>query len=275
MAPNSKYFYNFDIDWNVEDVIPSGSREASLREKARRIEKLRLERVYGFTSFMKTWLYRKRLPRLETDGRKLNAFVFRMTRAPEPGFRFETGVTVCADVACDPEKLLEPSKDHRFEGEKLIALSKQGLGRLSAIEGFPTNHVIEACDAYRERDFTTRIYSLDGNVEGAPLKYRIDVIIDAVSTKRICTIFPRGKEMLSTTLNEIDEVNWSLTDAFHGVELQEDVLICRPRSVDENLYWAGVLSRPFNHPLHDPIEIDLNGFPEVREFMVEKGWIQR
>lgn len=147
---------------------------------------------------------------------------------------------------------------------------EQGLSVLSTYPGYTTEVMRAACDAFRKNDYTFKLFSpKPTTINGTKLKGRVDTYIDAISLRRNLTISYRGNELLAKEIahfNRIDVVNAA---NHHSIILNLRTLTFRPLEQEE-YDWRLNMSGPY--AIRDPVDLNLNDFPDVLQLIIEKGW---
>lgn len=272
MAAKPKYFRQFSTHWEATQVLPEGSRDQELFELARNIENARRERTHALAVQISRDLYAERLT-LAYENSWMTAFGITFTKDPKPGFDVHMKTSLWTDVQFDPRDFAGMPEDAEVIGERLIAATEEGVRKLEEIEGFPADIIRSSCETYRGNNYVTHYGTKKGSIDGTPLKTRLDVFVSPLSTRRDLCVLHRGKPLLSTTVTVHEQVDWTLALALHSVELNGQTLIYRPISPEQLDWWHKVSPKSGNHPLHQPVEIDLNAFPDALAFMAEMGWI--
>ena len=271
MAAKPRLFRAFETYWNVEDVLPEGSRDTTLTALAKQIEDMRRQRTLALTAQVSGDLFAERLNLPSGDG-WITAFGISFASNPKLGFDVNVDNSLWADVPFDPRDFLTLPNDPEMIGERLIAATEAGLEKLDKFPNFPADTIRSSCDAFRRNSYVTHCGTKKGGIEGTPLKTRLDVFVDPLTTRRDLCVLYRGKPLFSTTVTQIDQVDWTLSLALNSVELSGHTLTYRPISQDQLDWWHKVTPEAGKHPLHQPVEIDLGRFPDALALMVEKGW---
>ncbi len=272
MAAKPKYFRAFDTNWDIELVLPEGSKDEELRAHAKQIEDTRRERTLALAVQISRDLFAERLT-LAYDNCWITDFGITFATDPKSDFDLHMKTSLWADVQFDPRDFLSLPDDAEIIGQRLIAATEEGVQKLEDIKGFPADIIRSSCETFRQNNFVTHYGTKKGSVEGTPLKARLDVFVDPLTTRRDLCILYRGKPLLSTTVTHFDQVDWTLALALNSVEIKGHTLTYRPISQEQLDWWHEVTPKAGNHPLHQPVEIDLNEFSDALALMVEKGWI--
>lgn len=272
MLSSSKYFQHFSFEWDPDDVLVAEVDEPERQAVARRIHAALQERTLALTTHVQRDLFAERLV-LDRTPTKSNGFTIHLTRNPRPGTRMESDHSIWTDVEFDPHDFLDWPQDPDVIGERLISLAQDAVSRLEAVDGFPADLVRNSFKSFRDNNHVTHYGTRKGVIDGTPLKVRMDVFIDALTTRRDLCVLYRGTPLLSTTVNLHPQVDWSLAVAMNSVELAGTTLTYRPISEDKLAWWRKTIGAKAEHPLYLPVEIDLSAFPSALEKMREKGWI--
>ena len=273
MAAKPKYFRGFDTYWNTEDVLPEGSKDERLLALARQIEDTRRERALALSVQISRDLYEVRLT-LASGKSWIRSFGITFATNPRPGFEVQVDASLWTDVKFDPRDFLNMPDDPEIIGERLIAATEEGVRKLKEYEGFPADLILSSCETYRQNNYVTHYGTKKGSIEGTPLKTRLDVFVDPLTTRRDLCVLHRGKPLLSTTVSHLDEVDWTSALALHSVELNGETLTYRPISQEQLDWWHKVIGPRANNPFFQPVQIDLKEFPGALAQMRDKGWIK-
>ncbi|MEL7149767.1 MAG: hypothetical protein AAGK71_03485 [Pseudomonadota bacterium] len=273
MAPKPKYFRAFDTSWEMTDVLPEGSEDKELVALGQKIETVRRERTVALTTQVSRDLYAERRT-LASGNTWLTGFGISFATHPKPGLDVQADASLWTDVQFDPRDFLDMSDDPEIIGERLIAATEDGVGKLAEFEGFPADLIRASCETFRENNYVTHFGTKKGVIEGTPLKVRLDVFIDPLTTRRDLCVLYRGKPLLSTAVTQLDQVDWNLALSLSSLELTNKTLTYRPISQEQLEWWHQVSPRAGAHPLYQPVDIDLTAFPDALETMIDKGWIK-
>lgn len=273
MVSKPKYFRQFNTHWDLTEVLPEGSRDPDLIALGQKIENAHRERTLALTVQVSRDLYAERLT-LPSDTSWITTFGISFASDPKPGFDVHMDTSIWADVLFDPRDFLTLPDSPEVIGERLIAATEEGVSKLEAFPDFPADLIRSSCETFRGNNFVTHYGTKKGRIEGTPLKTRLDVFVDPFTTRRDLCVLYRGKPLLSTTVTHFDQVDWTLALSLNSVELKGKTLTYRPISQDQLDWWHKVSPKTGQHPLHQPVEIDLRAFPDVCALMFEKGWIE-
>lgn len=272
MAAKPKYFREFATYWEITDVLPEGRRDTALVALGKKIEDIRRERTVALTTQITRDLFAERLT-LASGKSWITIFGICFATHPKPGFDVNMDTGIWTDVQFDPRDFLSLPEDPELIGERLIAATLEGVSKVEGFESFPSALIRSSCETFRKNNYVTHYGTRKGKIEGTPLKTRLDVFVDPLKTRRDLCVLYRGKPLLSTTVTQLDQVDWTLALALNSVEIKGHTLTNRPISQEELDWWREVTPRAGNHPLHQPVNIDLNEFPHALALMIEKGWI--
>ncbi|NNE79436.1 MAG: hypothetical protein HKN18_04105 [Silicimonas sp.] len=106
-------------------------------------------------------------------------------------------------------------------------------------------------------------------IKGTKLNGRVDTYIDAISLRRDLTVSYRGKELLTKEICRFDRIDVANAANHHSIELNHRTLTFRPLEQDEYEWWLN-MSGPY--AIRDPVDLNLNEFPDALQFIIEKGW---
>lgn len=271
MAGKPRYFRAFGTCWNVEDVLPEGTRDSDLVALAKQIEDVHRQRTLALTTQVSRDLFAERL-NLPCGEDWITACGISLAADPKPGYDVNADASLWTEVQFDPREFLTLPSDPEVIGERLIAATEEGLTKLEEFQSFPSEVIRASCETFRTNNYVAHYGTKKGKIEGTPLQTRLDVFVDPLVTRRDLCVLYRGKPLLSTTVTHIDQVDWTLALALNSVELSGHTLTYRPISQEQLDWWHKVTPKAGNHPLHQPVEIDLGGFPDALALMVEKDW---
>lgn len=262
-------FLGFGINWDLEwDLLNSKDDEAAIQE-AREVDKKLSERSLAIFYHIERALKAVRCHHL-TNGRTIKHSAILLTKNPSDVLDVHMDTSLFADVAYDPVEFSDLPDDHRVIGEAWLECIEEGLGILSKYPDYPVEVVRTACNTFRENDYTLKLFSpKPTTITGTKLKGRIDTYIDAISLRRDLTVAYRGKELLTKTISRFDRIDVANSAEHNSIELNGRTLTFRPLSQDEYDWWLEI-SGPYD--FRDPVDLDLNEFPEALAFVVEKGW---
>ncbi|MEM9425491.1 MAG: hypothetical protein AAGA06_02215 [Pseudomonadota bacterium] len=272
MAPKPKYFRQFHTHWEPTEVLPEGSRDPELVALGQEIENTCRERTLALTVQVSRDLYAKRRT-LPSDTSWITTFGISFASDPKPGFDVHMGTSIWADVLFDPRDFLTLPDSPEVIGERLIAATEEGVSKLEAFPDFPADLIRSSCETFRGNNYVTHYGTKKGRIEGTPLKTRLDVFVDPLTTRRDLCVLYRGKPLLSTTVTHFDQVDWTLALSLNSVELKGQTLTYRPVSQDHLDWWHKVSPKTGLHPLFQPVDVDLTEFQSAYVQMRDKGWV--
>ncbi len=270
MPLSSKYTRDFVFQWEINDILPEGSRDPELLALCRKIDTSFKEICYPLSECIAQALFAERL-QVFHEGKLISNFGLNFTKHPRPEYEIWMKTSVWADVQFDPAEILSMPSDEMAIGASLLALTLEGIEKLEKFDGFPSDVVRGACHSFSKGNFATKTATRTVKIDGTALRAKIEVIVDARHTRRHLTVSYRGEDLLSTVLSTHIGVDWTLAHDFHSIALEGKEIVLRTLSDEEHDWWQEVMDG--THPLQDPVRVTLDDFPDARAFIVGKGWI--
>lgn len=261
-------FLSFGLKWNLDWELKNAEGDEAALQEIREIDLKLSERSIAIVYHIEEALKSARCLHL-TNGRRIKHSTISLAQSPRKALDIWMDSHLIADVAYDPKKFFELPNDKKLIGEAWIDCIEEGLKTLSKYPNYPSKIILAACDTFRENDYTLMLFSRTATINGTKLKGRIDTYIDAISLRRDLTVSYRGKELFTKTISQFDRIDVANSACHHSIELNNRTLTFRPMSQEEHEWWLKI-SGPY--AIRDPIDLDLNNFPETLEFIIEKGW---
>lgn len=265
---NSKYLW-FGLRWNVNDFLSQNPKDEGAIQQARAVDTALQERTHALNRHIKQALKRAKVLHIPGE-RPIKYIAVVLTKSLDAKTQMEQ--SICVNLECDVEHLANLT-DYQKIGQQLIQYCEQGIAQLDDQPGLPSNVIRDACLSFKEQDYTILQFTKNGSVTDTPMKVRLKSYVNTLRTHQNCTVLYRGKELFSTTIKELDEVDWTLSACFHSMALQGHTMTFWPKAPDETEWWRKVHQRRPLHPLLEPVDINLDDFPKARDFMKSKRWI--
>lgn len=189
-----------------------------------------------------------------------------LSKQPKPEPYFKPAPYLYVDVNYEAKRLLTLEKNKKTIGELGISLVEEALSKLASISDFPVQVIQDACDAFRENDYSYSLKCGEATIPGTQIKGRIDLEVTGAGTRRIFSASYRKKFLIRQQISEISWPELAISSRFDGFALDADGII-----IKANPYHIEAQDAERRLP-DGGARINLKEYPKTLELMRAKGW---